>query len=278
MSRETKLRITALIGFPAALILLATACSSSSTLTPAPTLPATAVSTAVDNTPAPVARAATATPPPAAAAVTTTAARPTPAPNTPTPAALASDTPASVAASASTPLPPAPTPGPGTPGPVKTEERETPAPGEEAAEGAPQPNPLATVGPGGNPLFAPVPGADITKNGAAVTVKGSAPAGQIVYTQYCLACHGPDGKGGVPNPGSDDGTVPPLNPIDPGFKAAAKGDYAELAGGLDLFIQHGSRPAGKNPTFSMIPWGDANKLTQQQIADVEAYVIQLNGS
>jgi cytochrome c553 len=241
------MRISALIGFTAALILLTTACNTTSPPTPAPILTSTSVPTAVANTPAPIPGAATATAAPAAA-------------------------------SASTPAPPAPTPGPGTPGPVKTEEKESPAPGEEAAEGAPQPNPLATLGPGGNPLFAPVPGAAITKNGAAATIKGSAAAGQIVYAQNCAACHGPDGKGGVPNPGSDDGTIPPLNPVDPGFKAAAKGDYAEFAGGLDLFIQHGSRPAGKNPTFSMIPWGDLNKLTQQQIADVEAHVIQLNGS
>ena len=105
---------------------------------------------------------------------------------------------------------------------------------------------------------------------------GNATAGQVVYAQNCAACHGPEGKGGVANPGSDDGTVPPLNPIDPGFAAAAKGDSSEFAGGLDLYIQHGSRPAGDSPALSMIPWGDANKLTQQQIADVEAYIFQLN--
>ena len=45
---------------------------------------------------------------------------------------------------------------------------------------------------------------------------------------------------------------------------------------LDLFVQHGSTPAGPGPTFSMPPWGDSGKLTQQQIADVIAYVISLN--
>lgn len=198
-------------------------------------------------------------------------------PSTAVPSAAATSTSATAVLS-NTPAPAGATPAAGTPAPAKTEEKEkTPASGEEPAEGPPEPNPLPTIGPGGNANFAPVPGADITKAGAAATIHGSAAAGQAVYTQNCAVCHGPDGKGGVPNPGSGDGTVPPLNPIDPGFKASAKGDSAAFAGELDLFIQHGSRPSGSNPSFSMIPWGDQNKLTQQQIADVEAYVIQLNG-
>jgi len=188
-----------------------------------------------------------------------------------------------VTSPASTPAQAVATPSPsplatvaGTPG--KKEEREiTPTAGEEPAEGPPLPNPLPTLTAGGNPLFAPVPGVDMLKNGAAASIHGSATQGQIVYAQNCQACHNTDGKGGLANPGSDDGTVPPLNPIDPGFKATAKGDPAAFARQIDLFIQHGSRPAGANPTLSMIPWGDQNKLTQQQIADVEAYVMQLNG-
>ena len=141
----------------------------------------------------------------------------------------------------------------------------------------PEPNPLTPLAPGGNPEFAPVPGADLSKNGPAASIHGSLQAGQLVFTQNCLACHGVDGKGGFPNAGSDDGTVPALNPIDPGFAAAAKGDPAAFAREIDLFIQHGSRPSGPNPMLSMVPWGDAKRLTQQQIADVEAYVMQLNG-
>ena len=193
------------------------------------------------------------------------------------PASPASPTAASTSAQAVT----TPSPSPlatvaGTPG--KKEERElTPTVGEEPAEGAPLPNALPTIAAGGNPAFAPVAGVDITKVGAAATIHGSAAQGQIVFAQNCQACHNADGKGGLANPGSDDGTVPPLNPIDPGFKATAKGDPAVFAREIDLFIQHGSRPSGSNPTLSMIPWGDQNKLTQQQIADVEAYVMQLNG-
>jgi mono/diheme cytochrome c family protein len=196
----------------------------------------------------------------------------------------ASGTPVTTSAVAVTPpAQPSATPSGGpttatTPTPAKVEEKsETPSAGEEAAEGPPMPNPLPTVAPGGNPVYAPVPGADITKNGAAASIHGSAVTGQALFGQNCAVCHGPEGKGGVANPGSDDGTAPPLNPIDPGFKASAKGDPAAFARDIDLFLQHGSRPAGSNPSVSMIPWGDQNRLSQQQIADVEAYVMQLNG-
>ncbi len=165
----------------------------------------------------------------------------------------------------------------GTPGKKEETSEATPPAGEESGEGAPVPNPLPTVAPGGDQTFAPVPGADTTKNGAAASIHGSPAAGQVVFNQNCQSCHGAQGKGGLANAGSEDGTVPPLNPIDPGFAASANGDPAKFAQEIDLFIQHGSRPQGPSPTLSMIPWGDQKKLTQQQIADVEAYVMQLNG-
>jgi len=161
--------------------------------------------------------------------------------------------------------------------PSKKEEIETSTPAEESVESAPVPNPLAPVAPGGDQTFAPVPGADITKNGAAASLHGSPARGQTVFAQNCQACYAVAGKGGLANKGSDDGTVPPLNPIDPGFKVSAKGDPAAFAREIDLFIQHGSRPSGPDPALSMIAWGDHHRLTQQQIADVEAYVMQLNG-
>jgi hypothetical protein len=75
------------------------------------------------------------------------------------------------------------------------------------------------------------------------------------------------------NPGSTDGTVPPLNPIDPTLKSS---DYKTFATNLDLFVEHGSTPEGTNPQRSMLPFGDNKTLTPQQIADVIAYVISLN--
>lgn len=141
---------------------------------------------------------------------------------------------------------------------------------------APQPNPLAPVPPG-NPIFAPVPGVNIFANGPAVSIHGDPAKGRVLFAQNCVTCHNDRGIGGVPNPGSDDGTVPALNPIDPGFLEDANGDPGVFARDIDLFIQHGSRPSGPDPQLSMVGWGDHKLLSQDQIADIEAYVMQLNG-
>lgn len=109
--------------------------------------------------------------------------------------------------------------------------------------------------------------------GDAISLKGDAKAGAAVFTANCAACHGVNGKQGIANPGSDDGSVPPLNPID---ETLVDADYKIFATNLDLFIQHGSVPAGTSPAISMPAWGDQGKLTQQQIADVIAFLISLN--
>jgi mono/diheme cytochrome c family protein len=109
--------------------------------------------------------------------------------------------------------------------------------------------------------------------GDAVKLTGATTVGKQIYLDNCQMCHGADGKGNILNLGSDDGTVPPLNPIDPSI---ANTDYSAFAYNLDLFIQNGSRPAGPNPSRVMPPWGTQNGLTQQQIADVIAYIISLN--
>ena len=75
------------------------------------------------------------------------------------------------------------------------------------------------------------------------------------------------------NPGSSDGTIPPLNPID---STLVDPNYLIYATNIDLFIQHGSTPEGPNPSKSMPAWGDQNTITQQQIADVIAFIIGLN--
>ncbi|MGE5799154.1 MAG: cytochrome b N-terminal domain-containing protein [Syntrophaceae bacterium] len=112
------------------------------------------------------------------------------------------------------------------------------------------------------------------ENGFAVTIIGSADHGELLFEQTCTACHGPRGAGGVPNPGSKDGRVPPLNPID---RDDFSPDPKTFAGIIDRFIQHGSRPEGPSPAIVMLPFGDTRALTQQQIADIEAYVMKLNG-
>lgn len=109
--------------------------------------------------------------------------------------------------------------------------------------------------------------------GQAVSLTGDPTAGAQVYADKCKECHGEEGKGGVANPGSDDGTIPPLNPIDPTLVSA---DQKTFATNIDLFIEHGSKPEGDNPAKSMAAFGDEGKLTPQQIADVIAYIISLN--
>ena len=109
--------------------------------------------------------------------------------------------------------------------------------------------------------------------GEAVSLTGDATSGQQIFSANCAVCHGADGKGGNPNAGSTDGTIPALNPIDPLLKDA---DLKTFATNLDLFIEHGSTPEGPGPTFTMPAWGDKKLLTPQQIADVIAYVISLN--
>ena len=54
-------------------------------------------------------------------------------------------------------------------------------------------------------------------------------------------------------------------------------DPKTFAGIIDRYIQHGSRPEGPSPSLVMLPFGDTRALTQQQIADIEAYVMKLNG-
>jgi mono/diheme cytochrome c family protein len=139
--------------------------------------------------------------------------------------------------------------------------------GVQASASNPTPTP-ATAQVGGVPVPSN-PGGP----GEAVTLKGDTPTGAKIFQLNCAICHGDQGKGGVPNPGSTDGSVPPLNPIDPGLVNA---DYDTFANNLDLFLQHGSRPEGTNPIFSMPAWGDQTLLTQQQIADVIAFLIGLN--
>ena len=95
-----------------------------------------------------------------------------------------------------------------------------------------------------------------------------------MFKMECMPCHGPNGTDKVPNPGSADGTVPPLNPIDRELFSKEPKEFAEK---IDKYLQYGSTPEGSNPSLSMPAFGDSNSLTQQQIANAEAYILSLNG-
>jgi mono/diheme cytochrome c family protein len=139
-----------------------------------------------------------------------------------------------------------------------------------------------TLAPTAVPLPAAAKGPPSTKPvkiptgppGGAAYVIGSPERGVVVFTEVCISCHGPLGTDNIPNPGSDDGKVPPLNPINQNLFSK---DPQTFAQNIDRFIQHGSIPQGPDPKFHMLAFGDENSLTQQAISNVEAYVMQLNG-
>jgi mono/diheme cytochrome c family protein len=111
--------------------------------------------------------------------------------------------------------------------------------------------------------------------GEAATMIGNTKAGAKIFAANCMPCHGAEGKGGVPNPGSTDGTVPPLNPID---ETMVSRDPKVFAYNVDLFVQNGSTPEGPNPAIKMPAWGADHLLEQKQIADVIAFVMSLNSN
>jgi quinol-cytochrome oxidoreductase complex cytochrome b subunit len=103
---------------------------------------------------------------------------------------------------------------------------------------------------------------------------GSAERGAEVFRKHCASCHGPEGKTTVLNPGSDEVKVPDLNPAD---RELSSPDAQSFAENIDVFIQHGAVPKGPNPAIRMPAFGDTNTLTQQEIANVEAHILLLNG-
>ena len=115
--------------------------------------------------------------------------------------------------------------------------------------------------------------ASSNKPGEAINLTGDPAAGAGIFRTKCAECHGKEGKSGQANPGSEDGTIPPLNPVEPDIKSP---DAKTFATNLDLYIEHGAKPEGDNPTKMMPAFGDNKKLTPQQIADVIAYIMSLN--
>jgi mono/diheme cytochrome c family protein len=142
----------------------------------------------------------------------------------------------------------------------------------------------AVAAPAGSP--GPTPDSSIVSTppgpgpSLASTQIGESAHGAQLFVSYCQECHGAKGITGVDNPGSADGTVPSLNPIDPEVKGTTN---AEFVTGLDAYLQSGSVPdeststPNASPKLKMPSFGNTFALTQPQIADLEAYVMQLNG-
>jgi mono/diheme cytochrome c family protein len=95
------------------------------------------------------------------------------------------------------------------------------------------------------------------------TGQGAAVAGAALYIRYgCVNCHGPNGLGGVPNPLSEDKTIPALSGGD--FRREFDTD-AKIA----AVIRSGS-VIGREPIVSMPHW--AGILSDRQIAELIAYL------
>lgn len=110
--------------------------------------------------------------------------------------------------------------------------------------------------------------------GEAAILIGGVKLGRALFPDYCSSCHGSEGTDKVPNPGSEKGMVPGLNPIDPSLRSD---DPPVFAANIDRIIQHGSIPKGPHPGIYMPAYGDGVTLTQPQIAAIEAYILNLNG-
>ncbi|MEJ2351955.1 MAG: c-type cytochrome [Anaerolineales bacterium] len=136
------------------------------------------------------------------------------------------------------------------------------------------PEPTETPLPPGAPTLEPARPSEPGGPGPAAALTGNITNGEPDFGLFCAKCHGPEGVQGIPNPGSDDGSVPPLNPIDP---TIANQNPQIFTTNVDLFIEHGSVPEGPSPLILMPSFGDSKMLSDQQIADLIAYVMYLNG-
>jgi ubiquinol-cytochrome c reductase cytochrome b subunit len=110
--------------------------------------------------------------------------------------------------------------------------------------------------------------------GLAADMIGNVAHGTILFQRDCESCHGTNGKGDVPNPGSLSGRVPSLNPINKNLFSRNPQTFAH---NIDRIIQNGSIPQGPNPQLHMEGYGVSRALTQQEIANIEAYILNLNG-
>lgn len=93
--------------------------------------------------------------------------------------------------------------------------------------------------------------------------QGAAVAGAALYVRDgCINCHGPNGLGGVPNPLSEDKTIPPLSGLD--FRSEFNTDKK-----IEDVIRSGS-VLGRAPIVSMPHWGGI--LSNGDLAALAAYL------
>ncbi|MGE5189347.1 MAG: cytochrome b N-terminal domain-containing protein, partial [Gemmatimonadota bacterium] len=147
--------------------------------------------------------------------------------------------------------------------------------GADASPNTASPDPARPARAPADPPPAPRP-APVAQGppGPAAAIIGSAEHGGLLFARYCAQCHGRAGAGNVADPDSALGTFPALAPIAPSIYST---DAEAFATNVDRFLQHGAVMHGPRPGKNMHAFGDRKSLTQEQIADIEAYVLQLNG-
>ena len=147
----------------------------------------------------------------------------------------------------------------------------TAAGAQQPTTGSPAAAKTAETAPAENLVLAMPAMKELT--GPAANIIGSYEQGELLFGQQCTSCHGPAGKGKTPNPGSEDRFVPALNPIDRKLFSKKPQEFADT---IDKVLQHGSTPKGPKPRLQMPAFGDNSTLTQQQISNIEAYILRLN--
>ncbi len=93
--------------------------------------------------------------------------------------------------------------------------------------------------------------------------------GKAVYDQNCANCHGPNGTGGVPNPGASSASKKQI----PGLTGTSFTSRFPTAESVKKIVESGSTVPGRRDVISMPAWKGV--LTEAQIDDVVAYVISL---
>ena len=101
---------------------------------------------------------------------------------------------------------------------------------------------------------------------------------EIAGQQGCFACHGPEGKGGVQNPGHKDGYVPAWDGDDLAdnnlFYPILLRQEIEKAVIPSMYQDPADIGTQEFAPFKMQPW--IGRLTTQQINDIMAYIYSIN--
>lgn len=92
------------------------------------------------------------------------------------------------------------------------------------------------------------------------------PAGRLIFARNCVGCHGPEGRGGHPNPGAHGNVIPALPALLATYTAAelrskvAKGEITET---------HDGKPAMVN----MPGWNGI--LSERELDDLTSYLLSI---